>query len=56
MSIDDLLIDDREGGLFRVNRQTFTDPDILEHERQKIFSHCWLYAVSYTHLTLPTTR
>lgn len=44
MSIDDLLIDDREGGLFRVNRQTFTDPDILEHERQKIFSHCWLYA------------
>ena len=38
------MIDDRERGLFRVHRSVFTDPDILELERERIFDRCWLYA------------
>ena len=35
--------DDRDGGLFRVNRQVFIDRDIFERERRLIFNRCWLY-------------
>ena len=44
MAIEDLIIDNREDGLFRVNRQAFTDENILNEERDKIFNSCWLYA------------
>lgn len=37
------IIDDREKGKFRVNRQTMVDPAILELERARIFDRCWLY-------------
>ena len=40
----ELVIDDRERGLFRVHRSVFTDPDILARERERIFDRCWLYA------------
>lgn len=43
-NIDELLVDDREAGLFRVNRKVFLDPGILEMERREIFDRCWLYA------------
>lgn len=39
-----LVVDDREQGLFRVNRQVFLDEQILEMERREIFDRCWLYA------------
>ncbi len=35
--------EDVEKGLFRVNRQAFVKPEILEEERQKVFDACWLY-------------
>ncbi len=38
------IIDDQEAGLFRVNRRVFTDPECLQEERKRIFSHCWIYA------------
>ncbi len=42
--LPELVIDDRERGLFRVHRSVFTDPDILARERERIFDRCWLYA------------
>lgn len=44
MSIDDLVIDERQSGLFRVNQKAFVDPAILDQEREDIFGRCWLYA------------
>jgi p-cumate 2,3-dioxygenase alpha subunit len=42
--VEPYIIDNREAGLFRVNRRVFTDPDCLEHERRRIFDRCWIYA------------
>ena len=42
--LQDLVIDDRERGIFRVNRRVFTDPEILEQERREVFDRSWLYA------------
>lgn len=42
--LEGLIRDDRQAGLFRVSRQSFTDPAILALERDKIFDRCWLYA------------
>src|SRR5439155_1627270 len=41
---EELIVDDRERGIFRVNRRAFTDPEILEYERREIFDRAWLYA------------
>lgn len=49
----ELVIDDRERGLFRVHRSVFTDPDILEMERERIFNRCWLYAAHESELRKP---
>jgi p-cumate 2,3-dioxygenase alpha subunit len=43
-TLADLLIDNRQDGLFRVNRQAFTDPDILALEHERVFERTWLYA------------
>ena len=37
------VVDDREAGLFRVNRRAFTDPKCLEEERARLFGRCWIY-------------
>lgn len=37
------IVDDRENGRFRVNREVFTDAEIYRAEREKIFERCWLY-------------
>lgn len=39
-----LVIDNTSDGLFRVNRRVFTDPHLLELERQRVFEHSWIYA------------
>ena len=38
-----LIIDDRRGARFKVNRQVFIDDEILALERKRVFSKCWLY-------------
>ena len=43
-AIQDLIVDDRVRGIFRVNRRVFTDPEILEHESREVFDRSWLYA------------
>ena len=42
--MQDLIVDDRARGIFRVNRRVFTDPEILEQERAELFDRSWLYA------------
>ncbi len=37
------IVDDREGGRFKVARQTFTSQEVFEKERDLIFQNCWLY-------------
>jgi len=49
----DLIIDDCERGVFRVNRRVFTDPEILALERERIFDRCWLYAGHESELPQP---
>ncbi|MGE3301487.1 MAG: Rieske 2Fe-2S domain-containing protein [Hyphomonadaceae bacterium] len=39
-----LLLDDRESGIFRINRRAFVDEEILRLERERIFDRCWLFA------------
>ena len=43
MEIKDLVIDDRERGVFRVHRSTMTSQELFERERQQIFDKCWIY-------------
>ena len=43
MQLEDLVIDDRRGGVFRVHRSAMTAPEILTLERERIFDRCWLY-------------
>ena len=38
----ELIVDDRQSGIFRVHRSAMTSEDILAVERQRIFSRCWL--------------
>jgi len=38
-----LVIDNHKDGLFRVNRRAFTDPHILELEKERVFEQCWIY-------------
>ena len=33
---ENLIVDDRARGVFRVNRRAFTDPEILEQERRAV--------------------
>lgn len=40
---DRYVDDDVRNGLFRVQRQAFVDPEVLEQERARIFERSWLY-------------
>jgi len=44
LDLESLVIDNTAAGLFRVNRRVFTDPEILDLERQRVFEQCWIYA------------
>jgi p-cumate 2,3-dioxygenase alpha subunit len=39
-----LVLDDKEQGIFRVHRSTFTDPTVFELEKKMIFDRSWLFA------------
>ncbi len=43
MEIKDLIIDDREKGIFKVHRSSMTSTDLFEQERREIFEKCWIY-------------
>ena len=37
VAVANLIVDNREDGLFRVNRQVFTEPDIMALDQQRVF-------------------
>jgi len=39
----DLVVDERERGIFRIHRRSFSDPGILVLECERIFERCWIY-------------
>jgi len=47
------VIDDHGRGIFRVHRDAFADPSILERERRAIFDHAWLYVGHESELKKP---
>lgn len=53
VSIDDLLVDDRERGIFRVNRRAFLDEDVLRLEQSRIFDRVWLYVGHESEIPTP---
>ena len=40
MEIKDLIIDDRQRGLFKVHRSTMTSIELFQRERELIFNRC----------------
>ncbi|HWO42398.1 MAG TPA: aromatic ring-hydroxylating dioxygenase subunit alpha [Candidatus Eisenbacteria bacterium] len=38
-----LIIDNPEGGVFRVHRSAMTSVEVLQIEQERIFNKCWLY-------------
>ena len=47
------LMIDESRKIFKVSRQAFVDPDILEAERKQIFDKCWLYLGHSSELAKP---
>src|SRR5919197_667377 len=43
-ALDNLVLDNREDGVFRVHRSAFTDPEIMTLEQRRVFEQCWIYA------------
>lgn len=37
------IIEDRDRGIFKVNREAFTSEQVFEDERARIFDRCWLF-------------
>lgn len=50
-----MVRDDRENGVFRVNRKAFIDQTIFELEREAIFNHSWLYLGHVSEVAKPTS-
>jgi len=44
---------DRERNTFKVSRRAFTEPHVLEMEREAIFDKCWLYVGHASELAKP---
>ncbi len=49
----DYIVDDHERGLFRVDRGSFTEVEVLERERRAVFDRCWLYLGHASELKKP---
>ena len=43
MELENLIIDDRQQGVFRVHRSSMTSPDLFRREQEQIFNRCWIY-------------
>jgi p-cumate 2,3-dioxygenase alpha subunit len=48
-----LILDDREGGVFRVNRETMTSEAVREQELARVFERSWLYVGHESELAEP---
>ena len=43
MEIKDLIIDDRDQGIFKVHRSALTSKELFALEQERVFEQCWLY-------------
>ena len=43
VEVKDLIVDDRQRGIFRVHRSSMTSLDLFERERERIWNRCWIY-------------
>ena len=43
VEIKDLIIDDRQRGIFKVHRSSMTSVDLFQREQELIFNQCWIY-------------
>ena len=43
MNVNELIIDDRERGTFRVHRSLMRSTEVFQQEQTQIFNRCWLY-------------
>ena len=43
MNVNELIIDDRERGTFRVHRSLMRSTEVFQQEQAQIFNRCWLY-------------
>ncbi len=43
VEIEDLIVDDRERGVFRVHRSSMMSAGLFQWERELIFNRCWIY-------------
>lgn len=50
---DELVIDDRCRGIFRVNRSAMTSEHVFADEAAKIFDKCWLYVGHESEVSKP---
>lgn len=53
--VAETIVDDRDNGVFRVNRAAFVDQAVFELERSLIFDHCWLYLGHESELPAPAS-
>lgn len=51
--LDEAVIDDREAGIIRANRQIFTDEEIFELEMKHIFEGNWVYLAHESQVAEP---
>ncbi|HEU0192492.1 MAG TPA: Rieske 2Fe-2S domain-containing protein [Mycobacterium sp.] len=51
--LDDAVIEDREAGIYRVNRRIFTDPEIFDLEMRYIFEGNWVYLAHESQIPNP---
>ncbi len=43
MEIENLVVDDRDGGIFRVHRSSMTSDELFRLEQERILDRCWIY-------------
>ena len=51
--IEDLIVDDKSKGIFRVHRAAFTEHAVFEMERRRVFERCWLYVAHVSEVPAP---
>lgn len=43
LNLEDMVLEDVDAGTFKVQRTALTSEEVFEIEREKVFSHTWLY-------------
>lgn len=52
-TLEDLIVDDRSRGIFRVHRSAFTAQAIFDMERRRVFERSWLYLAHASEVPAP---